>query len=161
MYFFAALFFCSLVFATGVLADVDTKISPLGPKTKPRKISKRFFRSPFDTCIDTCEMCFGPTVTECPDGSGLCYELNEGLKLGCNINDGTGGFPGATPGASDAPTACEAQYGDGSLECGASSCYNPQDGDSCCDDGCTFRISPLPPEHPTSPGGFFSVNFFA
>lgn len=78
----------------------------------------------------TCVSCFGPTYLDCPDGYH-CYDPNDPLYDTCPDDDDT------TSGGSSSAT-CAETYGSGSMPCGDDSCYNPGDGDVCCQDGCKY-----------------------
>lgn len=80
----------------------------------------------------TCVSCFGPTYLDCPDGYH-CYDPNDPLYDTCPDDDDS------TSGTSS-DTTCADVYGSGSVPCGEDSCYNPGDGDVCCDDGCKNHV---------------------
>jgi len=79
----------------------------------------------------TCVSCFGPTYLDCPDGYH-CYDPNDPLYDTCPDDDST------TSGGSTTTATCASTYGSGSVPCGDDSCYNPTEGDVCCQDGCKF-----------------------
>ena len=103
-----------------------------------------------DTCFQkgaTCQTCFGSGSVNCPSGSYYdCYEPAQHSEAeGCNKaggggSGGGGGAPAPTPSPSGSSNSCEASYGAGNIPCGQSSCYNPDQGESCCGDGSKFDL---------------------
>ncbi|KAK5048369.1 hypothetical protein LTR84_006039 [Exophiala bonariae] len=77
----------------------------------------------------TCTSCFGPTYLDCPDGYH-CYDPNDPLYDTCPEDDDSSDTTSSGSGST-----CADVYGSGSIPCGDDSCYNPGDGDVCCDDG--------------------------
>ncbi|EHY59678.1 hypothetical protein HRR83_001046 [Exophiala dermatitidis] len=77
----------------------------------------------------TCKSCFGSTFQDCPDGFH-CYDPNDPLYNTCPDSGSTGSGSGSTT-----TSQCEAQFGSGSEPCGTDACYNPGEGDVCCQDG--------------------------
>lgn len=137
------LFSFSLAIATGVFADTDSQTSQLGLKTKPAKISKRAVPSLLDTretCSGTCKTCFGPTSTDCPNSSILCYDTAKGDAASQCSGSSGGGTPStptrsASPGATGTTdtcyqkgASCQSCFGPGSVNCPAGTyydCYEP------------------------------------
>jgi hypothetical protein len=97
-----------------------------------------------DICYQTgatCASCFGPTYIECPDGYH-CYDPNDPQYDTCP-DDGSSSSGGSSSGGSSSggggsttTTSCSDLYGDGNIPCGSTGCYNPDDGETCCSDGC-------------------------
>ncbi|EXJ88402.1 hypothetical protein A1O1_05332 [Capronia coronata CBS 617.96] len=94
-----------------------------------------------DVCSQTgatCASCFGSSYLECPDGVH-CYDPSDPQFDTCPDDDsdsgssGTGGSTGS--GGTSSTSACESQFGAGSIPCGTDACYNPDEGDVCCQDG--------------------------
>ncbi|OAL27666.1 hypothetical protein AYO20_09739 [Fonsecaea nubica] len=92
-----------------------------------------------DICYQTgatCASCFGSSYLECPDGYH-CYDPSDPLYDTCpeeSTSSGGGGSSSST---------CAEIYGEGNIPCGSDSCYNPDDGESCCAGGCKLLLSRL------------------
>lgn len=100
-----------------------------------------------DLCYQTgatCKSCFGSSYLECPDGLH-CYDPADPLYDTCPDDDTSSSGAGGSTGSSS-PSTCAAQFGSGSVPCGSDACYNPDEGDVCCQDGCkyTFALCLIP-----------------
>lgn len=80
----------------------------------------------------SCVICFGAGYLDCPIGADLdCYDpAVYSESFGCYDE----AAPPATSSASSS-SQCETLYGPGNIPCASGSCYNPDVGESCCDDG--------------------------
>ena len=74
----------------------------------------------------TCVSCFGAGYLDCGDGIN-CYNPSDPNYDTCPA--------GTTSGGSGSSSSCASQYGSGSVPCGSDSCYNPTEGDICCQNG--------------------------
>ncbi|KIW19944.1 hypothetical protein PV08_00519 [Exophiala spinifera] len=79
----------------------------------------------------TCVSCFGSGYMECSDGYH-CYNPNDPDYDTCP-DDTTGGSDGGSGGTTD--SSCAAKWGAGNIACGSTGCYNPDEGEICCEDG--------------------------
>lgn len=84
----------------------------------------------------TCVSCFGSGYMECSDGYH-CYNPNDPDYATCP-DDGTGSSSGGSGNTTD--SSCAAKWGAGNIACGSTGCYNPDDGEVCCEDGCKSNI---------------------
>ncbi len=83
----------------------------------------------------TCTSCFGSGYLECADGYH-CYNPDDPQYDTCP-DDSTGSSDSGSSGSSGSSnSSCADTYGAGNIACGTDSCYNPEDGEVCCQDGC-------------------------
>ncbi|KIW13399.1 hypothetical protein PV08_08587 [Exophiala spinifera] len=76
----------------------------------------------------SCVQCFGAGYEDCPDGV-YCYDPNDPDHNTCpDSSNGNGGDP-------TTDSQCASQFGSGFIICGTDACYNPGNGESCCQDG--------------------------
>lgn len=103
----------------------------------------------------SCQVCFGGDSTDCPAGSDYdCYDTSSYSESeGCYDGPAPPASPPVsspasppaspsstvstppTPSSSSSSGECAQLYGPGNIDCGPSSCYNPDIGESCCPDG--------------------------
>ncbi|KAK5467599.1 hypothetical protein LTS15_000572 [Exophiala xenobiotica] len=81
----------------------------------------------------TCTSCFGSGYEECDDGYH-CYNPDDPQYATCPDNSTDSSDSGSGSGGSSS-NSCAATYGAGNIACGTDSCYNPDDGEVCCQDG--------------------------
>ncbi|OAP63668.1 hypothetical protein AYL99_02895 [Fonsecaea erecta] len=79
----------------------------------------------------TCVSCFGSGYLGCPDGYH-CYNPSDPSYDTCPDD---GSSYGGSDNSTTTTASCSDLYGEGNIPCGTDSCYNPDDGESCCAGG--------------------------
>lgn len=161
-----SLSFC-LALAASVVADLDPQISPLGLRSKHGKTSKRAISSLLDkreVCEGTCQICFGPNYTKCPDSFFFCYDPTQGSASSQCSLFGDAGSSGSSPTrtSSRSPAAtetescykkganCQSCFGAGFVSCPSGSdldCYEPaqmSEAEGCNESGSGGSAPPAP-----------------
>ncbi|KAH0832722.1 hypothetical protein AYO21_00372 [Fonsecaea monophora] len=115
---------CDLDSSDDGLSTTNTATAPASTSTSLSGLD--------DICYQTgatCASCFGSSYLECPDGYH-CYDPSDPLYDTCPEESTSSGG-----GGSSSSSTCAEIYGEGNIPCGSDSCYNPDDGESCCAGG--------------------------